>query len=274
MAAAAFLTSTLAGTGSESAAEPHVRVVSARAEYPLAAARGGIRGPVVMDLDVDHRGKVSHVVPLRGHSILFPSAVAAVKRWRFRPESRAYHVIAGVNVAPARVGEAPTVWPGGASGGSPGTAALDLSVDGSGQAIDAIGTAGSREIQIEAVDSALRWETSALSNDRSATFTCRVDWFNGVLEFLSPSRCRFVAPPPSFEATQGEIPPAPIVLEVTIGADGRVRAATVLRSNPTLDEKAMEAVKQWRFGPLFVNGQPIAAVSVVTVKPNGRLTPR
>ena len=36
-----------------------------------------------------------------------------------------------------------------------------------------------------------------------------------------------------------------VIIEATIGADGRVKDAKVLRSIPLLDQAAVDAVKQW-----------------------------
>jgi protein TonB len=53
---------------------------------------------------------------------------------------------------------------------------------------------------------------------------------------------------------QGEV-----TLLATIGADGRTRNLVVVRSlGMGLDEKAMEAVRTWRFEPARKNGQPVA----------------
>ena len=47
-----------------------------------------------------------------------------------------------------------------------------------------------------------------------------------------------------------------VVLDATIGPDGRPSDLRVLRSNPLLDEAAIVAVRQWRFGPPAVGGAP------------------
>jgi protein TonB len=39
----------------------------------------------------------------------------------------------------------------------------------------------------------------------------------------------------------------------------------VLRSIPLLDGAALEAVRQWRFTPTLLNGQPVPIVMTVTV---------
>jgi protein TonB len=56
-----------------------------------------------------------------------------------------------------------------------------------------------------------------------------------------------------------------VVLEATVGADGAVRQVRVLRSEPLLDQAAAEAVKQWRYAPLQLNGQAHPFILTVTV---------
>lgn len=56
-----------------------------------------------------------------------------------------------------------------------------------------------------------------------------------------------------------------VIIQATIGVDGAVIDATVLRSVPLLDQAALEAVRQWRYTPSRLNGQPVAVVMTVTV---------
>jgi protein TonB len=57
-----------------------------------------------------------------------------------------------------------------------------------------------------------------------------------------------------------------VIVEVTIGPDGKVLDASVLRSIPLLDQAALEAVRQWEFTPALLNGNPIPFRMTVTVK--------
>lgn len=59
-----------------------------------------------------------------------------------------------------------------------------------------------------------------------------------------------------------------VILQAVIGEDGSVEHVRVLRSKPLLDEAAMEAVRQWRFTPTLLNGQPVPVVMTVTVSFN------
>jgi protein TonB len=57
-----------------------------------------------------------------------------------------------------------------------------------------------------------------------------------------------------------------VIIEATIGADGKVQEATVLNSVPALDSAALDAVRQWEFVPARLNGAPVAVVITVLVQ--------
>ena len=59
-----------------------------------------------------------------------------------------------------------------------------------------------------------------------------------------------------------------VILEAVVGTDGRVKSVIVLRSVKFLDVPAMDAVKQWQYSPLMLNG--IASEFVLTVILNFR----
>jgi protein TonB len=61
-----------------------------------------------------------------------------------------------------------------------------------------------------------------------------------------------------------------VLLLVVVGADGRPRDVRVARSlGMGLDEKALEAVREWRFEPALKDGQPVAVM--VNIEVNFRL---
>ena len=56
-----------------------------------------------------------------------------------------------------------------------------------------------------------------------------------------------------------------VILETVIDARGNVQSVHVLRSVPLLDDAAVAAVRQWRFTPALLNGEPVPVVMTVTV---------
>jgi protein TonB len=56
-----------------------------------------------------------------------------------------------------------------------------------------------------------------------------------------------------------------VILEAVVGQDGCVDSVKVLRSrHPFLDTAAIDALKQWQYSPLVLNGVPTAFVLTVT----------
>jgi protein TonB len=56
-----------------------------------------------------------------------------------------------------------------------------------------------------------------------------------------------------------------VVLEATVGVDGKVMAVRVLQSRGPLDRAAIDSVKQWQYSPLVLNGTPTSFVLTVTL---------
>lgn len=56
-----------------------------------------------------------------------------------------------------------------------------------------------------------------------------------------------------------------VILEAIIDVDGNVVSTRILRSIPLLDEAAVDAVRQWKYTPARLNGEPVPVVVTVTV---------
>ena len=59
-----------------------------------------------------------------------------------------------------------------------------------------------------------------------------------------------------------------VIVEATVGTDGRVQDVKVLRGHPLFDEAGIEAVRQWRYQPLLLNGIPVPFIASVTLQFN------
>ncbi|MDP2915400.1 MAG: energy transducer TonB, partial [Candidatus Aminicenantes bacterium] len=57
-----------------------------------------------------------------------------------------------------------------------------------------------------------------------------------------------------------------VILEAETDIYGRVRNTKVLRSIPLLDQAAIDAVKQWVYEPLMIEGKPRGGIFTVTVR--------
>ena len=56
-----------------------------------------------------------------------------------------------------------------------------------------------------------------------------------------------------------------VVIEATIGPDGKVIDTRVVKSVPLLDQAALDAVQQWEYSPPLQNGVPVPVVMTITV---------
>ena len=57
-----------------------------------------------------------------------------------------------------------------------------------------------------------------------------------------------------------------VIVEATIGVDGKVTDAKVVRSIPLLDAAALDAVRQYEYGQTLLNGVPVPVIMMVTVQ--------
>jgi len=57
-----------------------------------------------------------------------------------------------------------------------------------------------------------------------------------------------------------------VVLEAVLDRTGRVDQLRVVKSVPLLDRAALDAVRQWRYTPSVLNGQPVAVLMTVTIR--------
>ncbi len=56
-----------------------------------------------------------------------------------------------------------------------------------------------------------------------------------------------------------------VILEATTDIYGRVQRVKNLRSVPLLDQAAIDAVKQWEYEPMIINGKPRGVIFTITV---------
>jgi len=61
--------------------------------------------------------------------------------------------------------------------------------------------------------------------------------------------------------TQGEV-----VLHAIIGRDGVVSSLELVRGHPLLAPAAIEAVREWRYRPYTLNGEPVEVETLITVR--------
>jgi protein TonB len=83
-------------------------------------------------------------------------------------------------------------------------------------------------------------------------------------EAVEGSLLHRVEPDYPAEARQQQVQ-GPVVLDVRIGRDGAIQEVNLLSGQRLLADAAIAAVKQWRFKPRVVNGQPVETQTKVTL---------
>jgi TonB family protein len=56
-----------------------------------------------------------------------------------------------------------------------------------------------------------------------------------------------------------------VELQALIGTDGQVRSLQVLEGNPMFYQSVLDAVRQWRYKPTFLNGRAVEVDTHITV---------
>jgi periplasmic protein TonB len=57
----------------------------------------------------------------------------------------------------------------------------------------------------------------------------------------------------------------PVVLEATISKEGSIEQLKIISGHPLLTQAALDAVKQWKYRPVLLNGQPVDVITSITV---------
>ena len=86
-------------------------------------------------------------------------------------------------------------------------------------------------------------------------------------QIAQPKLIRQVKPVYPDLAVQSRVS-ALVILEAEVDTRGHVKAVKILRGHPLFDDSALEAVKQWRYQPLLLNGEPTGFILTVTVNFN------
>ena len=56
-----------------------------------------------------------------------------------------------------------------------------------------------------------------------------------------------------------------VVMEAVISKEGSIESLRVVTGHPLLNQAALDAVKQWKYRPTLLNGEPVEVITTVTV---------
>ncbi len=175
-----------------------------------------------------------------------------------------------------------------------GMVVLAVSVDEEGYVSNASAISGDPQLAESALGAARKWKYVPYDlNGRPVAATTKVELDFRIAQSGTPKvSATFTHPPrpdigPLFRVVDGVTPPKPVYsprplyskqakkdkyqgycfLSLVVGPDGKPYDVKVSRSiGEDLDEKAIEAVRNWRFEPGLKDGRPVAVAVDVEIK--------
>jgi protein TonB len=221
--------------------------------YPIEAAKRGVTGYVVLDAVIDRSGKVRDPRVARSIPEFDQAALKAARAWRFAvtrvngaaAEVSAFLVFAFVIRSEASPPDELDLARFYVERGdyAPTEAALSRALETIGREADCVAAV-----------------FSAASAQRDAAAQRNA----GGGRIKPPLKIKDVKPVYPALAQRARVSGV-VILEGIVGADGRVYCVRVLKSVPLLDQAALDAVNQWEFTPVVLNGTPMPFRMTMTV---------
>jgi TonB family protein len=207
--------------------------------YPEAARKARVEGIVIVEATTDTYGRVAAVKVLRSIPLLDQAAIDAVKQWVYEPmviEGKPQPVSFTVTIRFQLDDKTKPKVEGGVAGGVIG--GVQGGVEG--------GVVGG----VEGTEEAKKFEADAV---------------RAVGKVKPPKLIKNVDPVYPEAARKAGIEGV-VILEAKADEEGNVTDARILRSVPALNQAALDAVKQWRYEPMLIDGKPHKVVFTVTVR--------
>ena len=245
--------------------------------------QGGVEGGVMGGVEGGVRGGVEGGVlgGVEGGVVGGAQSPEAEKKFQeFRKDAVA---VKGDLKPPKLVKKVNPVYPEGArKKGVQGIVILEVKIDESGKVMDAMvlrSVPGLDQAAIEAIKQWIYEPMLIQGKPVKAIFTVTVAFKLGekdiekfaegavkVKDQISPPKLvRLVEPVYPEIARQAKVEGI-VIVQARTDIQGRVKDAMILRSVPLLDQAALDAVRQWVYEPLLIDGQPKEAVFTVTVR--------
>jgi TonB family protein len=200
--------------------------------YPPLARQARIQGTVVLKAEINKSGDITDIKLVSGHPMLAPAAIAAVRHWKYQP-----YLLNGEAV----------------------DVETDLAVNFALAGKPSAAAAGGGLITPPA-DQASVAPTNSGSADHLAT-PQRVRVSSGVISGLIVSKVQPQYPPDAREqGIQGMV-----LLNVIVDQQGGIAAVDLISGDPLLAPAAIEAVKQWKYRPYLLNGNPVEVETQIQV---------
>jgi TonB family protein len=272
--------------------------------YPEDAWKNGIQGVVILEAKTDETGRVMDALVLRSIPALDQAAIDAAKQWIYEPliiDGQPRKVLFTVTVRfqpgekdiekfaqgavkvkdqiqpPQIIKKVNPVYPEEArKTGIEGVVILEARTDISGRVKDVMVLRSVPALNQAAIDALKQWVYEPLVIDgkpREAVFTTTVAFklnggkreAAGATGQVEPKIITKVNPVYPEAARQAGVQ-GTVLLEAKIDQKGDVVAVKVLKSVPELDQAAIDALKQWKYEPVMLEGKPVGVVFTVTIR--------
>jgi len=262
-------------------------------EYPREAREKHIEGSVVLELQVDSNGHVSDAHVLSGPQELRSAALQAVLQWHYSPKAMTLPATTQTTVEFKLPKDgAPDAAKSGAMLPEGKRVVLkSIAVEGitasardellqrlpahEGDAVDAAALQSLTET-VRAFDDHLRVALSPGDSGSLRIYLPPAGAPEEHVQALGPNKIRVGG---NVQQTKLLIQPHPIyppeakakrlqgtvVLEATIGKDGKIENLQVLSGDPLLAAASLEAVKNWQYSTTLLNGDPVEVVTNIDV---------
>jgi TonB family protein len=221
--------------------------------YPEEAKRLGLNGIVKLRITINEEGQVYRIVAQAGPPMLIRAAFDAVTKWRYSPTFLNGNPVSVVtNVTCFFLSKETAAFWERTGDAKPSVSTPRTSVPGS-----VVG--GMTERPKAAVPPPARDQVA--DNPIKPPHTEPIRIGNMVQESKLIHRVEPVYPEQAKSIGLQGI----VKLSITINEEGFVYELKVESGHPILVEAAIEAVKQWQYSPTLLNGEPVAAQTMVTV---------
>jgi TonB family protein len=202
--------------------------------YPPLARQARIQGTVALKVEITKSGDVEKAELISGHPMLAPSAIEAVKQWKYRPYL--------LNGEPVEVETKVVV-------------IFTLSDKPAAEGVVGDVPGGFPPAKKEGMIS------STSGDEGRSAVPQRVRVSQGVSQGLVVTKV-----PPQYPAdAKDQRIQGVVVLKVNIDKEGNVYKVELISGHPLLAPPAIEAVKQWKYKPYLLNDAPVEVETQVTV---------
>jgi len=207
-----------------------MRTTKVDAAYPPDALKARIGGAVFLRVQITKSGDVEQVQVVGGDPMLTGAAIEAVKQWKYKPYL--------LNAEPCQVGTSVSL-------------NFILPVNGMAE-----GRVEDTPVPVEGVVGTVR---STIPPGTPLPQRVRVS--AGVSSGLLLTK---VSPEYPADAREQHVQGV-VVLQARIDKEGNVSDLQLVSGHPLLAPAAMEAVKQWKYKPYLLNGNPVMIETQIQV---------